>query len=91
MTKKPLTDELFALLRELKRPALLEAGQEPFELMWDSYSLTERGGNLALHAWNDHRSVAHTVKSFTRAGSGRLKLECQSLHACHERSASSSS
>lgn len=79
MTKKPLTDELFALLRELKRPALLEAGQEPFELMWDCYSLTERGGNLALHAWNDHRSVAHTVKSFSRAGSGRLKLECQSL------------
>ena len=79
MSNLPLADELFALLRELKRPALLEAGQEPFDLMWDSYSLTERGGSLALHAWNDQRSVAHTVKSFTRAGSGRVRLECQSL------------
>jgi hypothetical protein len=79
MPKIPLTDELFALLRELKRPALLEPGQEPFELMWDSYSLTERGGSLALHAWNDQRSVAHTVTSFERAGSGRLKLECRGL------------
>lgn len=79
MTKIPLADELFALLRELKRPALLEPGQEPFDLMWDSYSLTERAGSLALHAWNDQRSVAHVVKSFSRAGSGRLRLECQSL------------
>jgi len=79
MSNLPMADELFSLLRELKRPAILEAGQEPFELMWDSYSLTERRGSLALHAWNDTRSIAHTVKSYRRAGSGRLSLECQSL------------
>ena len=79
MTKIPMTDELFALLRELKRPTLLDPGQEPFDLMWDSYSLTERAGTLALHAWNDQRSVAHTVTSFERAGSGRVKLECRGL------------
>jgi hypothetical protein len=79
MPRKPLTDELFALLRELKRPSLLEPGQEPFDLMWDSYSLTERAGSLSLHAWNDDRSVAHTITAFSRAGSGRLKLECRGL------------
>ncbi|MBY0506933.1 MAG: hypothetical protein K2X03_23650 [Bryobacteraceae bacterium] len=79
MPNLPLADELFTLLRELKRPALLEAGREPFDLMWDSYTLTERAGTLSLHAWNDERSVAHTVKSFVRVGPGRLKLECLSL------------
>ncbi len=79
MPKKPLSDELFALLRELKRPALLEPGQEPFDLMWDSYTITERGGSLALHAWNDERSVAHTVTAFSRVASGRIRIECRGL------------
>ena len=77
--QKPLVDELFFLLRGLKRPALLDPGQEPFDLTWDSYTLTERGGNLSLHAWNDERSIAHTITSFTRVGNGRLKFECRGL------------
>ncbi len=75
----PSTEELFALLKELTRPALLEPGQEPFDLLWDSYSLTERGGALMLHAWNDERSVAHSITSVARMGSGRIKVETRGL------------
>jgi len=79
MPNLPLAEELFALLGELKRPTLHEPGQEPFELLRDSYTLTDRGGTVMLHAWQDERSVAHAITSCKRLGRGRLKLECRGL------------
>lgn len=64
-------------LRDSRRPALLEAGEEPLELRPGSYLLEWRGGWLMLQAWSETANLVRRITGMCEQKPGRLELTIQ--------------
>jgi hypothetical protein len=61
-------------LREARRPALLEPGEEVLPLVAGSYALETRGPRLTLEAWDRSRNLARRIVGVKAETRGRLEL-----------------
>ncbi|MGH9718808.1 MAG: hypothetical protein ACRD8O_01230, partial [Bryobacteraceae bacterium] len=61
-------------LTSSRRPALLEPGEELFDLRPDSFALSERNSRLTIEAWDETRNLVRRVTALGEERRGRLEL-----------------
>lgn len=61
-------------LKQCRRPALLEPGEEILPLSPDNYALEIRGSRLVLQAWSDTRNLARRLTAQRAESPGRMEL-----------------
>ena len=63
-----------AFLKNCKRPALMEPGEELLPLGADNFSLEFRGSRLTLQAWDRKRNLSRRILEITESSGGRLEI-----------------
>jgi len=79
MPAEALRAELERFLFSCRRPAILEPGQLPLELIPGQYRCSVRPNGMLLEAWDDSRTWARRLVELEPASSGRLTVFAERL------------
>lgn len=63
-----------AFLKNAKRPALLEPGEELFPLTGENFSVEFHGSRLTLQAWDRNRNLVRRIVNIAEATASRLEI-----------------
>ncbi len=72
-----LQAEIERFLKDCRRPALLEPGEELLALHAGNHELTVRGSRLTLQAWDDGRNFVRRIVAIKASRAGCLELEVE--------------
>jgi hypothetical protein len=66
-----------SFLETARRPVLIEAGEDPLEIVPDRFVLGTRGGLCTLECWNETRNLIRRIRAVARTRRGFLELEVE--------------
>ena len=61
-------------LKAAKKPVLIEPGDDPFPIAFDTFTVLERGGALTLECWDESRNLVRRVVDVRLERPGRVEL-----------------